>query len=130
MKRKKFLSEFLGALGAVKIERHHENDSLISGKVIYNSDDPNEAQEFRWRIPENEVPSEEVRLLAKLLKEENLLSIDKIIVTRKELGIRYNAVYGIKFTEQEFNKILDDLESVEVSMVDNDKETDVYFIHE
>ena len=69
-------------------------------------------------------------MLAKLLREESLLSIDKIRVTRKELANRYNDVFGVNYTEQEFLKILKILESIEVPMMDNDEETDVFFIHE
>jgi hypothetical protein len=130
MKRKAFLYEFLGALGAEQIEWHYENDDFISGKVIYKTDDSEEVQEFRWRKTENEVPPENVRLLAKLLREESLLNIDKIIVTRKELASRYNDVFGVKYTEQEFIKILKILESIEVPMLDNGVETDAFFIHE
>ena len=31
---------------------------------------------------------------------------------------------------QEFSKIIEELEEIEVPMVDDGKETDVYFIHE
>jgi hypothetical protein len=46
MRRKRFLKEFLGALGAKEIEWQKELDSCITGKVIYEVDDPEEIQEF------------------------------------------------------------------------------------
>ena len=46
MRRKRFLKEFLGSLGAKEIERPKELDSCITGRVIYELDDPEEIQEF------------------------------------------------------------------------------------
>lgn len=76
MRRKQFLKEYLGALGAKNIHWQEESDSSIAGTVIYEIDDPEEAQEFVWHIRESEVPPKEVRALAELLHEKDLLSID------------------------------------------------------
>ena len=45
MRRKQFLIEFLGALGAKEIQWQKETDASISGTVIYEIDDPEEVQE-------------------------------------------------------------------------------------
>lgn len=130
MRRKEFLSAFLGALGAEAIEWKEETESLISGIVIYVTNDPEEIQEFCWHKREDEVPSNYVINLAKLIKDNNLLSIDKIIITRNELRLLYNNSYNLNFQKEEFSKLLESLEEIEVPMVDDGKETDVYFIHE
>lgn len=130
MRRKQFLKEFLGALGAKNIHWQEESDSSIAGTVIYEIDDPEEVQEFIWRIQESEVPPEEVRTLAELLYEKDLLSIDQIKVSRHELRNLYSKKQGRIVPEIEFLEILEALESIEVPMVDEGKETDVYFIHE
>ena len=130
MKRREFLTEFLGALGAENIEWQEENDHLISGIVIYDSNDPEETQEFCWHVKEQEVPSSQVLELAKLLKQNQLLSIDQIKVTREELRQQYSEKMGLIVPMQEFSKIIEELEEIEVPMVDDGKETDVYFIHE
>ncbi len=54
MKRKEFLTEFLSALGAIKILWHKELDDYISGTVIYELDDPEEMQDFCWHKSEQE----------------------------------------------------------------------------
>lgn len=130
MRRKQFLIEFLGALGAKEIQWLKEEDTSISGTVVYEIDDPEEVQEFIWHIQESEAPSEDVRKLAELLNEKNLLSIDQIGVSRWELRNLYSKKQGRIVSESEFVDILETLESIEVPMVDEGKETDVYFIHE
>lgn len=130
MRRKKFLQEFIGALGAVKILWREETIDEISGTVIYDLNDPEERQDFVWHASEDEVPHQNVLDLAKLLRKQELLNIDQIRVTRSELKDRYNKMYERITSDQEFEKILDKLESIEVPMVDEGRETDAYFIHE
>ncbi|MES9887139.1 MAG: hypothetical protein ABW140_10030 [Candidatus Sedimenticola sp. 6PFRAG1] len=130
MRRREFLKEFLGALGAEEIEWINETPEKISGKVIYEINDPEEIQEFIWRKHESDVPDQKVIALIKLIRKDNLLSIDQLRVTREELRRIFNAEYGLSSTEQEFSSVLEALEEVEVSMVDEGKETDAYFIHE
>ncbi len=130
MKRREFLTEFLGALGAESIEWIEENNNHISGRVIYDKSDPEEIQDFCWHKSEQEVPGANVLKLVKLLNEKKLLSIDQISVTREELKLQYNEDYGLNTSESEFSGILKELEEIEVPMVDEGKETDAYFIHE
>ncbi|WP_444919630.1 hypothetical protein ACJJID_11590 [Microbulbifer sp. CnH-101-G] len=130
MRRKQFLTEFLGALGAKEIQWQKETDTSISGAVIYEIDDPEEVQEFIWHVQESEAPPENVRKLVELLNEKNLLSIDKISISRKELRSLYSKKQGRIVSEDEFISILEALVSIEVPMVDEGRETDVYFIHE
>ena len=130
MKRREFLTEFLGALGAESIEWNEEADNFISGRVIYDENDPGEIQDFCWHKSEKEVPNASVLALARLLNERKLLGIDQIVVTQKELHKLYSEGRGIIISESEFLDILEELEKVEVPMVDDGKETDAYFIHE
>jgi hypothetical protein len=76
------------------------------------------------------VPSEEVQALAELLNEKNLLDIDRIKVSIQELRNLYCKKQGHIIPENEFLAILEGLESIEVRMVDDGEQTDVYFIHE
>ena len=109
MKRKNFLKSFLGALGAKKIEWLHESDSNISGRVIYELDDPEEVQEFIWKISERETPSEDIRVLAELIHEKELLSIDKIRVSRSELRREYSLKQDRIISENYFMETLNAL---------------------
>ncbi len=130
MKRKKFLIEFLGALGAKHIEWHREADNFLSGIVVYDYSDPEETQDFCWHLKEQEAPNTNVFNLAKLIHKNDLLSIDKITVNREDLRNLYNDEFNMAMDEAEFDQILDALLEIEVNMIDDGKETDVYFIHE
>lgn len=130
MRRKEFLQEFLGALGAVKIFWHEETVDKISGTVFYEPNGPEERQDFVWHVSEKDVPNQHALDLAKLLHKQKLLSIDKISVTRLELKKRYSAMHGRIVSDREFEQALEELESIEVAMVDDGRETDAYFIHE
>jgi len=130
MRRREFLQEYLGALGASEIRWQEEATDKISGTVIYEIGDPEETQDFVWHKSEKDVPSLEVLNLARLIRKHNLLSIDQLTVTRLELREKYNLEYGLQLTEEEFSGVLESLESVEVPMVDEGRETDAYFIHE
>ncbi len=137
MKRKKFLTEFLGALGAVNIVWDRVEDGFISGRIEYECDvdsewyDPDdEFQNFCWHATENDVPSDDVFKLAKLLNEGNLLDIDRITVSKGELYNKFVREYGTNLSLIQFGETLEALKSIEIPMVDEGKETDVFFIHE
>lgn len=130
MRRRQFLKEFLGGLGAKEILWKGESETSVSGTVVYDIDDPEGAQGFIWHKKEAEVPPQEVMELAELLNEKNLLSIDKITVSRHELRKLLSDKLGRVVPEPEFLTTLKALESIEVPMVDEGEETDYYFIHE
>lgn len=130
MRRREFLQEFLGALGASEIRWQEEATDKISGTVIYEVDNPEEVQDFVWHKSEKDAPSLDVLNLAKLIRKYDLLSIDRLTVTRPELRRKYNSEYGLQLAEQEFRRVLESLEDIEVPMIDDGRETDAYFIHE
>lgn len=103
---------------------------MISGTVIYEVGDPEETQDFVWHRSETDVPNIDVFNLVTLIRKHNLLSIDRLTVTRPELRRKYNTEYGVCLTETEFASVLESLEGIEVPMVDEGRETDAYFIHE
>lgn len=128
--RIEFLNEFLGALGATKIEYGEITPEHVRGRVIYESGNDDESQEFVWQVTEADAPSKEATLLAKFIREQRLLSIDQITVSRSELKERFQDYLGVEYFSTEFDLMLEDLLSIEVPMVDGDEVFDVYFIHE
>ena len=130
MTRKEFLIEFLGALGAVDILWQQATDNLISGTVVYDKDNPEETQAFCWNLSERDVPDISVYNLAALLNKEKLLNIDKIKTTKEILRSLYNETYKPTLTGLQFNSTFEALKDIEVPMVDDGKETDIYFIHD
>jgi hypothetical protein len=142
-KRLTFLSNFLAALGAFQIEFTTVSDSMVEGTVIYPPDgidrscggmfeewEQEERQDFRWRATEADVPRKEVLLLVALIHYRRLLDIDKLRVDRAELRDLFNSFYRLTLDSEQFNAVLNELESIEVPMVDEGEESDIFFIHE
>ncbi len=129
MRRKQFLKQFLSALGAEDIHWVSESEEKITGRVIYETGNPDEIQDFVWWMRESDAPSDDVMALAELLNERGILSIDKITVSTGELRAMYCAKSQRIMSENEFVSLLNDLLSIEVPMVDDGIETDIFFIH-
>jgi hypothetical protein len=130
MTRKDFLIEFLGALGAKKLIFLKFEEDRVSGTAVFDSDDPDEHQDFCWHSHETSLPSKRTYNLVRLIHEQNLLEIDKIRIQREELRERYNTRWKTQLSTDDFAIILDELETVDVSMVDGKDEYDAFFIHE
>jgi hypothetical protein len=130
MKRKQFLIHFLGPLGTQRVAFSDIQPDKISGTVVYDSNNPEERQDFCWYASESDVPSDRVCRLAELLHEQGLVDIDRLTVTRDDLSQLYNQNESVSLSSEEFNKILDQLKEVRVRRGDDGKETDTYFIHE
>lgn len=128
-KRVTFLSSFLGALGAQQLEISEEGEYRIVGKVIFDSEDPEEQQDFHWCIPEAGVPDDQVFQLAALLHEDCLLDIDRITIPLEELHTKYCAQFDSTISLEEFLEVANKLMQVDVPMLNQGKESDRFFIH-
>jgi hypothetical protein len=128
--RRRFLESFLTALGARRVDISEDTDDCIGGTVIYDENDPDETQDFCWTIDRGAAPSEAAWRLVKILGDQSLLSIDRIIVSRDELRQSFNACATSELSSAAFHAVVDELLAVEVRMVDEGTETDSYFIHE
>jgi hypothetical protein len=129
-RRQEFLAEFLGALGAREIRHLQVTPSSISGTVVYDPGDPNEQQDFRWSVGPANAPSLAVIRLAGLIRSHDLLSIDKLRVSRQDLLGRFNAGQDPGYSPEQFTAVLEELLQIEVPMLDDGVESDCYFIHE
>jgi hypothetical protein len=129
MDRKAFLIEYLGAHGAKELLFSEENDEYISGTVIYDPNDPEERQDFRWHQPKNSPLSIEVYQLVTLISKHSLLDIDKLLESPEELLAMYNSEFSPKLSAEAFNQIYDALFEIEVKMLDDGEETDSFFMH-
>ena len=72
-KRKIFLETYFKIFQMEKIEWIEKTEKSIRGIVIYDTSDLDEKQEFIWYKSENEVPSENARLLIEKLIIEKLI---------------------------------------------------------
>ncbi|WP_370979726.1 hypothetical protein [Agaribacterium sp. ZY112] len=130
MNRKTFLKYFLGSLGARDIRWDKITDESISGTVLYELDDPEEVQDFIWHETESNTPPKAVYDLTRTIYKSKLLDIDKLTVTRDELYRYYCKEISRISQRKDFNYALESLLSIEIPMVDDGIETDIYFIHE
>jgi hypothetical protein len=130
MKRKVFLDAFLGALGAEEVKIHLEDENKISGEAIYDPNDIEERQDFIWKMSEESCPTGLIVELANYLRVNRILDIDRIPIPRIDLFQLFNTKCSTKLNQKEFDELLDELEMVEVTMVDDGEETDRWYIHE
>ena len=129
-RRHEFLDQFLGALGAQEIRYLLTTPDFIAGTVVYDPSDPQEQQAFRWSIRPDDAPSPAVIRLVGLIRSDGLLRSDKLLVSRHELLARFNVHQSSACSLEQFTTTLEELLQVQVPMLDDDVETDYYFIHE
>ncbi len=135
--RREFLDAFLGALGAAEIVEFFERPSEVWGRIRFAEDfevldlsgDDGEFQEFVWRVSEGNVPSLLAYRIAAVMHRYQLLHIDKLRVSREALLESLRAEYGESVGDGEFAMALEELFAIEVPMVDDGEEMDVFFIH-
>ncbi len=135
--RREFLEAFLGALGAAEIVEFFERPSEVWGKIRFAEDfevldlsgDEEEHQEFVWRVTEADVPSILAYRIAAVMQRYQLLHIDKLRVPRETVLESLRAEYSESVGDGEFALAMEELLAIEVAMVDEGEETDVFFIH-
>lgn len=130
MTRENALKRFFSALEINDFEIKEKNTNSVSGTVFYDRNDPDEFQDFCWHINEKNIPSEQSLLIADLIADNNLIDIDQITINREELWKLYQNKYDKDISFIDFEKHLDVLLGIKVSMIDDGVETDAFFIHE
>jgi len=129
-RRQQFLDEFLGALGAREVRYLQVTPDFVSGTVVYDPSDPEEKQDFCWSIGASDAPSASAARLAAVIRSNDLLSIDKLRVSREDLLVHFNAGQDLEYSPEKFSDLLEELLQIEVPMLDSGVEGDCYFIHE
>jgi len=122
LRRQLFLETFLKALGAQNILWGKIDDEKIYGTVIYDEADFEERQDFVWKMREENVPSKNAEKLLNALRENNLISVDKIVKSVAELSSAF-------LSEEEKQLALEEISKVSVMMIDDGIESDTYFLH-
>jgi len=87
-----------------------------------NYDENEEVQDILWHIQDDE-SIEDALTLGKFLLDNKLIANDKIVVDYEILQSKIN------WDSRKFDTALQTLLSIKVSMLDDDKETDSFFIH-
>lgn len=118
-----FLDHFLGLYGVDKVEITNVEKDKIYGIAIYLDDE--KKQDFCWHITEQNIPSDDLVQLIKIIKDNKFNRTDIILVTANTIFEKSGWIDRTKF-----NLIYDQLFEIEVKMIDGGEETDSYFIHE
>ncbi|WP_138536557.1 hypothetical protein [Polaribacter aestuariivivens] len=121
--RKIFLEHYFKIFGMEKLEWINETENSIRGIVVYDKADLDERQEFVWKKSENEIPSEKLNFMIDKLISEKLLIGDKLIKPTAEIEFA-------EFDNSTKEKLFAELFNVGINMVDNGKETDMFYLHD
>lgn len=83
-------------------------------------------QNFYWLIDKNESELSDLIVLCQFINENSLINGDKIIVSENELLVR---IKELGWDNDRCQKVVDDLFSIEVNMIDDGEKTDSFFVH-
>lgn len=118
-KRIHFLQIFFSALDIPNIEC----TSILRDKILgFVSFDDGEKQNFVWHKSEDYIPSNDLENLLIFLTKKKYISIDRIIIPIDKIDIDF-------IDSNNIDKVWDELFDISVNMIDDDKETDSFFIH-
>lgn len=124
LKRKIVLEEFLRLYSVRIVEYNQITKDEIHGTAIYDSNDPEERQDFCWHMTEENVPSDDSVEIMKIINQNKWCDIDKIIVAED---------YLFEITRwsdrARFDKAFDEIFDVYINMVDDGLESDAFFVH-
>ena len=116
----RFLCSFFNVFDAYIIEVRIRKDE-VEGVIMYTDDD---MQRFVWHYSNLNHLKMATELLD-ILKQKEWISIDKIIVSEKEL-IKYLEEIG--WNMDDINNVLFFLVSLNINMIDEGEETDMFFV--
>jgi hypothetical protein len=120
--RLNFLKSYLKLFEVDRIELTNEMVDSISGIAIYNKNELEERQEFIWHKSEKQTPSLELNILIEKIVKKKWHDGDKISKHIEDLEFE-------EFDNSTKEKILNELFDVRISMVDDGKETDSFWVH-
>jgi hypothetical protein len=125
MSREKFIRAFSRALGANAIIINTE-ELFIEGDVIFKG---GEKENIKWNISEKELPSEDCYQIIEFIADNQLLSIDKIILTKDELLKKINLAMIDKWNTDKFTQAYTEMINIRIERLEQGKKIDEFFIH-
>jgi hypothetical protein len=121
-KRKVFLENFLQLFGVDRLELTKITLDKVYGQAFFND---NERQDFCWYISEEKVPQDSVLELIKTLRDNNLVDLDKLTDTPELIFAKTK-----QKDYKNFYATFEELMAVNVRMIEDEEETDSFFLHE
>ena len=121
-KRKVFLENFLQLFGVDRLELTKITLDKVYGQAFFND---NERQVFCWYISEEKVPQDSVLELINTLRDNNLVDLDKLTDTPELIFAKTK-----QKDYKNFYATFEELMAVNVRMIEDEEETDSFFLHE
>ncbi len=115
------LSRFMSLFGISRFKIVSCDEKIIKAQVEWLEDEE-EVQDILWHVQDNG-SMEDALMLGNFIFDNKLISNDKIIVDYEILQSKIN------WDSKRFDRALNTLLSIKVSMLEEGKETDSFFIH-
>jgi hypothetical protein len=116
-----FLEKFLRLLGVQNIKWSKMSDENVCGTVIYED---GELQDFCWYNSIDYRSSKEIIAIIKVLRDNSLVDIDRITAPIEKI-FQLSLIQDRRLFEKAMNELL----AIRVSMIDEGEETDCFFVH-
>lgn len=125
---KEFLDSFFKMMDLFILSFGQVNDSVFGIVTGIGTDILEfwQHQNFYWLIDKNENELSDLTILCHFINENNLINGDEILISENELLVRINE---LGWDNEKCRKVVDDLFSIEVKMIDDGEESDSFFVH-
>lgn len=117
-----FLTSFF-LLFEATVQEYKIFDNEISGIISWDNEDDKQA--FRWSFKDEKI-FPKIKLLCDYLHGHNLINGDKVTISEIEL---LSQLIRVGWNENNAKKSIEYLCSIDVKMLDDNEETDSFFIH-
>ena len=112
-----------------KVTVLEETKDYLIGKLIY-PDDSEDSEEVRWNCKKDNTPSSLCFQIISLINKNNLLEIDKIKLSRKQLYDLFCMQNNSSLKFRKFETAFEELLKIKFIRLESGEEFDSFFVHE
>ena len=127
--RTEFFEQFMAMFAGPNLRVTQEGPDSIVGELTWDSA-PDYVEEVRWDCAESDVPSFICFQLASFIAQQELLDIDMIPLSRRELHESFSKHTQSTVSFSAFESVLDELLAIEIPRLEDGEEFDAFFVHE
>ena len=127
--RREFYENFMMLFTNTKVTVLEETKDYLIGKLIY-PDDSEDSEEVRWNCKKDNTPSSLCFQIISLINKNNLLEIDKIKLSRKQLYDLFCMQNNSSLKFRKFETAFEELLKIKFIRLESGEEFDSFFVHE
>ena len=127
--RREFYENFMMLFTNTKVTVLEETKDYLIGKLIY-PDDSEDSEEVRWNCKKDNIPSSLCFQIISLINKNNLLEIDKIKLSRKQLYDLFCMQNNSSLKFRKFETAFEELLKIKFIRLESGEEFDSFFVHE